>query len=179
MQLPPIILTMRPVYYSASYTYDANGNRATKSLGGTTETYNYSNCDELTSIAQGRPGKWEPKINENGGLGGQWSWSWDNTGRHWDGKDGRGNNYYLEEDGRWIERGQQHNLGRPGLKTKPKPGVSSAGISMLGRLSLLLGLLAIPGNANALPCYDMVHPIGTCSHCGRKTPIGLLGVKSE
>lgn len=39
--------------YSASYTYDANGNRATKTLGGTTDTYHNNDVDELTSITQG------------------------------------------------------------------------------------------------------------------------------
>jgi RHS repeat-associated protein len=39
--------------YSASYTYDANGNRLTKTLGGTTETYTVDDADKLTSISVG------------------------------------------------------------------------------------------------------------------------------
>jgi RHS repeat-associated protein len=36
-----------------SYTYDANGNRATKTLGGVTDTYNYLVADKLENIYRG------------------------------------------------------------------------------------------------------------------------------
>ena len=41
--------------YSASYTYDANGNRLTKTLAGVTDTYNYdtTGADKLMSISRG------------------------------------------------------------------------------------------------------------------------------
>ena len=35
--------------YSISYTYDNAGNRATKVLGGTTESYSYDDANKLTS----------------------------------------------------------------------------------------------------------------------------------
>ena len=35
--------------YSASYTYDDNGNRATKTLGGVTDTYTNNNVDEWSA----------------------------------------------------------------------------------------------------------------------------------
>jgi len=41
------------VGYTPSYTYEADENRATKSLNSVTEVYSYSNCDELTQIAVG------------------------------------------------------------------------------------------------------------------------------
>jgi RHS repeat-associated protein len=39
--------------YSISYTYDGNGNRATKVLGGVTDTYSYDSHDKLTAISRG------------------------------------------------------------------------------------------------------------------------------
>jgi hypothetical protein len=36
--------------YSISYTYDGNGNRATKVLGGVTDTYSYDSHDKLTAL---------------------------------------------------------------------------------------------------------------------------------
>ncbi len=37
--------------YSASHTYDANGNRTSKTLGGVTDTYTVDNGDKLTSTS--------------------------------------------------------------------------------------------------------------------------------
>jgi len=37
--------------YSISYTYDHNGNRKTKVLGGVTDTYSYDSNDKLTSTS--------------------------------------------------------------------------------------------------------------------------------
>ena len=39
--------------YSASYTYDANGNRTSKTLNGTTQSYVVDDADKLISITQG------------------------------------------------------------------------------------------------------------------------------
>ena len=39
--------------YSASYSYDANGNRLTKTLGGVTENYSYDDGDKLQDIKIG------------------------------------------------------------------------------------------------------------------------------
>ncbi len=45
------LLTESRSGYSASYTYDANGNRASKTLGGVTETYTNDDADKLTTTA--------------------------------------------------------------------------------------------------------------------------------
>jgi RHS repeat-associated protein len=39
--------------YSISYTYDGNSNRATKVLGGVTDTYSYDSHDKLTGFSRG------------------------------------------------------------------------------------------------------------------------------
>jgi RHS repeat-associated protein len=40
--------------YSASYTYDAAGNRATKTIGAVTDTYTYNNAEQLSSTTGGK-----------------------------------------------------------------------------------------------------------------------------
>ena len=42
-----------PLNYSGSYTYDANGNRLTRTVNGSTETYSYDDADKLLSITGG------------------------------------------------------------------------------------------------------------------------------
>ena len=39
--------------YSASYTYDANGNRLTRTVGGVTENYAYDDADKLQDVKIG------------------------------------------------------------------------------------------------------------------------------
>src|SRR5690242_4743564 len=39
--------------YSAAYTYDANGNRLTKTLNNVVDNYSYDNADKLTGITGG------------------------------------------------------------------------------------------------------------------------------
>jgi len=47
------LLTESNTGYSSTLTYDANGNRASQVLNGTTYSYNYNSGDELTSITSG------------------------------------------------------------------------------------------------------------------------------
>jgi hypothetical protein len=39
--------------FTANYTYDANGNRASYAIGGVTQTYNVDTGDKLNSITVG------------------------------------------------------------------------------------------------------------------------------
>src|ERR1044071_1755419 len=52
--------------YSISYTYDHNGNRATKVLNSATDTYSYDSHDKLTSVSFGGGGSKSYSYDSNG-----------------------------------------------------------------------------------------------------------------